>query len=276
MAKIKKFTHRFPMLFVIVFASTSYGIMIGISKLLSFMPDSFFCDIFSELVHIAWPILVAILLGYGYICTSKDFGKTFKTGWGYLAFYFLIACMFIVLHAIKPNSHWESFGNIFLGLLTMIGIGIREEILYRGIIVNILSLKYAKTTKGLWLTTIVSSLLFGFVHMFNMFAGVSLGSAFVQSLGATGLGIAFSAIYLRGGNIWFMALTHAIIDFVGLFESTFVVGEISEVDQMNNLSTISPIVQVLAGVIIAFILFRKSKCQEIFDRFDALRADQDC
>ena len=272
MTKIRNFTQRSPLLFSVVFTIASYWLMIGISELLYFVPASFFGDVVSELVHMIWPVLLAVLLGYGYICTGKGFGKTFKAGWGYLAFYVFMAGTSIFLSAIKPDNQWESIGNIILGLLMMIGIGIREEFLFRGIVGNMLALKYVKNTKGLWLTAIVSSLLFGFVHMFNVLSGVALSGAFVQSLGAASIGLIVMSIYLRGGNIWFVALAHAVVDFAGLFESTFVVSEIDEVDQMSNLSAIGPFILIPVSVIVALILFRKSKRQEIFERFDVLRA----
>ena len=271
MKKIRNLTQRFPILFAVVFTLAAYWLMIGISELLYAIPPSFMGDIAIELVHMIWPVLLAILLGYGYICTAKHFGKTFKAGWGYLAFYLVVAGLSIFTAAIKADTQWESFANFILGILMMIGIGIREEFLFRGIIGNTLALKYLKTTTGLWITLIVSSLLFGFVHMFNVLSGVTLNGAFVQSLGAAGVGLIIMAIYLRGGNIWFVALAHAVVDFAGLFESTFIVSEVTEAEQMSNLSSIGPFILIPTGIVIALFLFRKSKRQEVFDRFDALR-----
>ena len=267
MTKIRNLTQRFAIPFAVIFTVAAYWLMIGISELTGQLTNS---RLIFELVQMTWPILLAIALGYGYICTMKGFGKTLKAGCLYLGFYLLLAI--ITVFTVEEGTRWESTSNILLGILAMIGIGIREEFQFRGIIGNALALKYMKTTKGLWLTLIVSSLLFGFVHMFNILAGVTLKGAFLQSLGAAGVGLITMAIYLRGGNIWLVALIHAVIDFVGLFDSTFIISEVTETDQMSNLSSIGPLVTIPAGILIAMFLFRKSKRQEVFDHFDALRA----
>jgi membrane protease YdiL (CAAX protease family) len=182
----------------------------------------------------------------------------------------------ILLALSEENTKWQTWDKITIGLLSIIGIGIREEILFRGIIGNALAFKYAKSVKGLWITVLVSSLVFGFVHMFNMFAGATFSGALIQSLGAFGIGMVSMAIYLRGGNIWLLVLAHAVVDFVGLFKSAFVNTGAGEVDQINNLAVNGPIIVIPLGFVVTFFLFRKSKRQEVFDRMDALCAEKGC
>ena len=194
-------------------------------------------------------------------------------GLPFFCLYTFVALINILFACTGAETEWESGANIFLGILMMIGIGVREETLYRGIVTNALALKYANSVVGIYITVFVSGVLFGSLHMYNMISGVSFTGALTQSLGAMGIGILFSAIYLRGGNIWFLIITHAIIDFSGLFESTFLVSELTEVQQMDNLPVNGAYIMVPVCIIVSVFLVRKKKQPEILDRIAKLRAE---
>lgn len=271
MKKIRNLTQRSPIIFCLLFMLTVDGIFLGLSNLTQRFPSTSLFSTITELIHIAWPILLAVLLGYGFACKSRGFIRTFKVGWSYLALFSLGLLIVILTKAI--GAQWVSWDKILVGLLSVIGIGIREEVLYRGVLVNALGLKYAKDAKGLWLTTWLAAILFGGTHITNVFFDVPLVNVLIQSLGAMGIGIGFVAIYLRGGNIWFLAIVHTVIDLSSLFESTFLVNNLSDQTAINNLSIGSQIVQLLIGLAVALILLRKSKRKEIFDNFESLRAE---
>ena len=273
MKKIRNLTQRSPIIFCLLFMLTVDGIFLGLSNLTQRFPSTSLFSAITELIHIAWPIMLAVLLGFGFVFKTKGFIRTFKVGWIYLALFSAALLLAIFTKAVATGAQWESWDKILVGLLSVIGIGIREEVLYRGVLVNALGLKYAKDAKGLWLTTLIASILFGFTHITNVFFGVPLVNVLIQSLGAVGIGIGFVAIYLRGGNIWFLAIVHTVIDLSSLFESTFLVNNLSDQTAISNLSIGSQIVQLLIGLAVALILLRKSKRKEIFDNFESLRAE---
>jgi hypothetical protein len=62
-----------------------------------------------------------------------------------------------------------------------------------------------------------------------------------------------------------------VIDLVGLFESTFVISAVSDVDQINNLSFSGLLVSIPLELLLVAFLLRKSKRQDILDRLETLR-----
>jgi hypothetical protein len=62
-----------------------------------------------------------------------------------------------------------------------------------------------------------------------------------------------------------------VVDLVGLFESTFVISAVSDVDQINNLSFSGLLVSIPLELLLVAFLLRKSKRQDILDRLETLR-----
>ena len=102
--------------------------------------------------------------------------------------------------------------NLFLTL----GIGMAEEIFFRGIIC------------GLWLghgvgkAMIISSVLFGFSHLLNIAGGAELGETVLQICFALVYGMVFALIFAESGSLLHCVLLHALHDFC-----SFISGEAS-------------------------------------------------
>lgn len=271
MVKLRNLTQRYAIVFAAALTVSVYFISRFFNYFIVLIPDLYVEDVVFNIVFMLWPVALTFLFGYGFVFKEKGFGKTFKTGLLFLCVY-LAVLPFTALTAFeKAGAQWQTWDKILLGVLTLIGIGLREELLFRGIIGNALALKYAKSTKGIWLTVAVASIAFGALHFFNVLAGVSVGAVFVQVLGATVAGAVFCAIYLRGGNVWVPIIIHAVVDLVGLFESTFVISAVSDVDQINNLNFSGLLVSIPLELLLIAFLLRKSKRQDILDRFETLR-----
>ena len=83
-------------------------------------------------------------------------------------------------------------------------------------------------------------------------------------------GVLFGAIYLRGGNSWFLVLLHALVDSFGFFTSSFLVTETTGIQEINNINFES-LIAIPITLLIAIFLLRKSKRQELFDRIKEQR-----
>ncbi|CAM2964096.1 hypothetical protein COFA105466_10725 [Corynebacterium falsenii] len=66
-------------------------------------------------------------------------------------------------------------------------------------------------TKALWL--VASVLIFGLLHMTNVFSGMDVASAFNQSVKAMAMGLVAGLIYLRTRALLPLVLWHASVDF---------------------------------------------------------------
>jgi membrane protease YdiL (CAAX protease family) len=101
--------------------------------------------------------------------------------------------------ALLPRTR----GELKYGVGLSINAGVVEELLFR---LGMPALLFGITGNGL-LSFVIASLLFGLLHIYQKFWGV---------LGATVLGLAFSALYLLTGSIWVVIVVHAVIDLRSL------------------------------------------------------------
>lgn len=89
-------------------------------------------------------------------------------------------------------------------------IGIFEEFLFRGVILNTLLMKTERGTYISKLSAIfISSFLFGAVHLLNLFDNPNLiNDTIAQVFYSIFIGVFFGALYLRTKNIWVVAFYH--------------------------------------------------------------------
>jgi len=95
---------------------------------------------------------------------------------------------------------------VILGITFMVALP--EEILFRGLLLNLLQ-RSASTTRGRVAALLFSSVVFGFTHLNNhpLFDWRYVTIASVA-------GIAYSVVYNRTGKVTASAITHALIDIV--------------------------------------------------------------
>lgn len=165
-----------------------------------------------------------------------------------------------VLHNQNTNQLLP-LSQIVIFVATMCGVGISEEFIFRGTILNLFIDKFNKTEKGIYASIIISSLMFGIAHITNVFSGVSIKSAFIQAVGASVLGALLAAIYLRSRNIWVVAILHASMDLSALIGSGFF-GTNSIASEINSYSYIKFVGCIIYLIPILFLL-RKKKLVEI-------------
>lgn len=270
MKKLKTFPQQKPFLFILTLY-VIISVFQHCSRLLfSVFPDNMLRSYVSELYHILWPVALSLLFGFRFIYHRKGVGSTLIAGMPLLVWtiLMLLGATFI---AFYQGAQWQTAPVILFGILELIGIGIREEVLYRGIIGNTLFLKYAKDKKGLWFAVIVSALIFGGVHISNIFFGVKLMGLIAQVVAACGAGLLLAAIYLRGGNIWILILIHAINDAAPYLESKFTVSTATKVDAVSQQNPWGSVLIVGIYTCIALFLLRKSKQPAVFARLEHLR-----
>lgn len=114
---------------------------------------------------------------------------------------------------------------------TMFLIGWTEELIFRGVILNLFLNVFPKRKRdslgGHSQWCIVRGGTFD-----KYFTGVTVTSAMIQAINAAFLGVIFGAVYARSGNIWLVMTFHALVDFASLMGSG-----ILELEQLWNRST---------------------------------------
>ena len=265
MQKFRNFVYKYAIPAAIVIALAWYGMMIGISKLFTLLPKSIVVDYIDEVVQMLFPIGIAILFGFGGAFKEKGFRKGLICGIALFALQAVVLLFAFIEAADNPETKWKPMYLIIYGVVSVFGVAVREESIFRVTVQGVLGKKYGNSTKGVWTIAIASAIIFGLIHAFNFLMGVELLPAVIQAVTNVGIGLFFASVYLRGGNFWSLVLIHTVVDLNGLFKSTF-----CDVNQAAVISSI-PVTSLIAGVVfiaISIFLLRPSKCKEIVERYN--------
>lgn len=150
--------------------------------------------------------------------TAPKQWKALWLGWPLLLFTLINIDEGIVIDTSNPVL-------IVLHLLTALSTGWVEEVLFRGVVVTTLLQKWGQTRKGIYLSVLVSSALFGVVHLTNFLVGrYPLLNNLTQITFALFFGVMFAACLLRNRTIWPMIILHAAVDWAGTLREISVGG----------------------------------------------------
>lgn len=105
-----------------------------------------------------------------------------------------------------------------------LAIGLFEELAFRGVIFLLFAEKRHTTRKGLFWSLILTSAVFGAVHLANLLMGAGVGAVIMQIGYSFLIGAMCSVVLLKTRNIWLCALLHAIYDFCGTLMPTLGAG----------------------------------------------------
>ena len=270
MEKIRDFSRRSPVWLSVALTLLVILIHEVLSRIHASLPDSIGIDIAYQLLFMAWPVALVVLFGFSFIFRQRGLRATMRAGMPLLLMYTVTFVFLIFSRKADPTVDWKSPAEMVLGVIMLIGVGFREEVIFRGIACNAIARKYAHSVKGIWLTAFASGAVFGALHMGNLLNGVTLQGALSQTLGAFGTGVLFCAIYLQGGSIWVMALIHSLMNAAGTVDALFINAEsISSV--INDMDGITQFIYLIPNFLMAAYLLRKSKRQKILDRMQKLR-----
>ena len=151
-----------------------------------------------------------------------------------------------------------SIFNTILFTINMLFVGINEEVWMRGLVLNGLMKKYEKSS--IWKPIIISSLIFGLVHLPNIFFVEPL-TLLIQVINAMCGGILFATIFIKSKNIFSVIVIHALTDWISLFIASCFIGANSALSMSINLGQALFMIAggALPPIIISMILLRKYK-----------------
>ena len=101
-----------------------------------------------------------------------------------------------------------------------LAIGLFEELAFRGVIFLMFAEKRHTTRKGLFWSLILSSAVFGGVHLVNVLMGAGIGPTILQIGYSFLIGAMCSVVLLKTRNIWLCVILHAVYDFCGTLMPT--------------------------------------------------------
>jgi uncharacterized protein len=125
---------------------------------------------------------------------------TLKVIWPWLLFLMLFAAS--ALNAGLPPASV----TLFILANTLL-VGWSEEVMFRGVWLRGLFRSY-----GIWVAIIGSSLIFGAIHVLNVFLTGDLRGALLQAAAAFLSGVFLAAVRLRTGSLWTGIVLHGLWD----------------------------------------------------------------
>lgn len=194
----------------------------------------------------------------------RRFGVSLLLGWS-----ILVATAFILLSSILE----QDYGNFGAALLMGMQPGIGEEVLFR--VIPICLVMRSKDRERLIVPAIAfTSILFGMVHGFNIFAGADPVTTLFQVTYASCIGFLFAVIYLKTGNMWITMFLHTIMDTASFLSASTQ----SEGGVLTQGVDVANVVFLLVCTVLffanAFLLYRKTSKEEILDTWSGIWKSQ--
>lgn len=246
-------------------------LLFALGKLYKLAPHTLIAEYVSEIILIIIPMAIVAFFGFSPAFKKGNFLRGLLCCLPYLLVQVVMLVSFFAKNLGSPEVSWNPGFLIIYSVFTVLGVGIREECIYRATLQNIVAKKHANSVKGIWISLIVASIFFGVCHITNLLYGVHLYAVLTQIVDGFFLGLLFGAVYLRSGSLWACVLIHSLTDLVGLAESTFLYN-ISDIADMNNLapSFSFPWKALLIDLVylgLTAFLLRPSKCKQIRESF---------
>lgn len=151
-----------------------------------------------------------------------------------------------------------SAANTVLFTINMLFVGMNEEIWMRALILNALMRKYGDSYPKVWKSLLISALIFGAIHLPNIFFMEPL-TLLVQVVNAAAGGVLFGAIFIKSRNIWAGITIHALVDWCSLFIGNCFIGTESIISMEMTIQQAVVIIALgsLPPILIAWLLLRQ-------------------
>ena len=214
--KIKKMILTIIFSLLALITSQVLALLISDALLITKVPG-FICNIIGGLLYVIFSFYFIRLLCIRYLkdAMSNYNIPKFKIKIKWIVVAIILPVLVSVSYFLLSGSFEEnvidldtklslvSRGIFFTGL----GAGFVEEMVFRGVILNVIEKRFNKKT-----AIIIPSLLFGLVHIIGM--DFSLLSCVLVIIAGTMVGIMFSLIAYETNSIWNSAIVHAVWNIV--------------------------------------------------------------
>ncbi len=108
-----------------------------------------------------------------------------------------------------------STASVLLYALVCLCVGLFEEMAFRGCVFMAVLQRKGKRSIDVFWSIVISSAIFGIVHLLNLFAGAGFSSVILQVGYSFLIGGMCSIILIKTKNIWYCVILHAVYNFAG-------------------------------------------------------------
>lgn len=164
-----------------------------------------------------------------------------------------------------------SAGNIFPYVLYCLSIGVMEETIFRGNLLPLFMFKFSRDKKGTFWAVVVSSAIFGAMHLLNLLGGFS-PMVFLQVGYSFLIGCMCAAATLFSGNIIVPIIIHALFDIGGfLTDYGFLEGTLWTTGNVVLTAVVSVIMATV--IVVSFLKTDFSPAYERLNLNDTLKPE---
>jgi len=148
----------------------------------------------------------------------------------------------LVFVTVGIAANWNTYVNtdlriLLLFALSTMAVGIFEELAFRGTILPLLILSFANTKQPILKSAVLSSLMFGLVHLINLFSQPENVIGIIsQVFFALAIGVFFCGLMVRTENILIPCMLHALVNF------SFGAGELKQTIQETTTTNESSLI----------------------------------
>ncbi|MCF0259778.1 MAG: CPBP family intramembrane metalloprotease [Erysipelotrichaceae bacterium] len=212
-------------------------------------------------------LTVKLALKNGFILglRRKKFGECVKLGWPILTFLVLE----IVLNSLDhPWYAAVTFAGLTSAFFYAASYGFSEELLFRSVMTNNMMRVWMNKKHGIYAAAVISSLLFGAVHLFNAVSSGFTPALICQLAYAAAMGVLFGAMFLRTRNLWGCIFIHTLLDFISIL---FSAGDTASNEAVSKMLSTAVSIEALmfyalliaSSLAAAFYIMRPSKHEQI-------------
>lgn len=198
----------------------------------------------NALVEIIFPISVIIFLKEKKLLSYYGINSLKRLELKNLLYFvpMIIISLVNLRFGIYINYSWQ---QILLISITMLGVGFSEEILFRGFLMKAIMNKNPKAA------ILLPSIIFGIIHITNLFSGANIIMTILQVIYATFFALMCSMFFYKTNNLIPCMICHSITNITDVFLP-------------NNLSIedqyIGCIVFIIPSAFYAWYLYKTKKC----------------
>jgi len=215
MDRFKQFATAHPLAFGFVIAVV-YILMLFVSAMLGTLwpGEETYGQVGGILGRVASiAALIALLFRLGWLCPA-GFTRLGRWQTWLLILLPLVYSIAASAYAMTGNLDFRSSGAALSGRVTLFILiaAFLEEVAFRGLILHAFVRVWGSTNRGLIKSVLISSLLFGALHILDFIGGRPLPGVLLQSVEALFLGVWLATLVLGGKSIYPAALFHAVFN----------------------------------------------------------------
>ena len=162
-------------------------------------------------------------------------------------------------NATLVHTEWYHF--LWFGL-ECLAIGLFEEAAFRGVALLMLAEKRRGTTKGLFVSILLSSAVFGVIHLANILTGANPGAVILQIGYSFLIGAMCSVVLFKTANLWLCVLLHAVYDFGGNLVSTLGDGKLWDTPTVIITAVLAVFTTVY--LVVVFVRMKPSEVERLY------------